>query len=392
MTPRCEILCHGPIGGWSGLQAQDVIQQLRAAPAGAEVVVRINSEGGDALEGISICNALRSHTGRKVVTVDGLAGSAASMILCAGDEVVFPENALLMLHNVWSVQIGDADAMRDQAAALDAITAAYVATYQRKTGKTEAEIRELMARSNWDTGTWLTATEAKAAGFCDRIGPPVQLASASLPSAVRERLGRTPQAAALVATLPRPAAPPPSPTREVQMDDLQQLVSELTGKTGAEAQAALRATFAAANSTAPLLAQVKALTGETDPAKQQAALAALPGKITAAEETARAALIGQARARNVPPTAMLGWEHLPLAALADVVGKAAPAATFAPVAVGAPGQVASDNPANPAAAQAQLSAYEQQLIRATPGMSVEKYLAQKTAVMAGANLGAGRVG
>lgn len=74
--------------------------------------------------------------------------------------------------------------------------------------------------------------------------------------------------------------------------------------------------------TAPLLAQVAAMTGKTDPGEQQAALAQLQGRLAQAEAGEREAWIAVARARNVPPSAMLGWEHLPVANLKEVAQKA----------------------------------------------------------------------
>lgn len=230
---RVDLLCYGPIGGWFGLTAQDVALALRQAPEAREIVVRIHSEGGDALDGLAICSALRSHAGRKVVCVEGLAASAASVILAAGDEVVMSEGALVMLHNPWAVAMGDGEALRQQADVLDALGRAYAAEYSRKTGKSPDEMRALMAKNNWQVGAWLTAPEAQAFGLVDRIGPPVQMQARAVPA----RAGAHPALAAFAAAAAAPFTRSSAMTKKEALDklraaaadnaDLQQAVAEL---------------------------------------------------------------------------------------------------------------------------------------------------------------------
>lgn len=202
MPKRLDLLAYGPVGSWFGVSAQDMAQQLAAAPDAEEVVVRVHSEGGDALDGLAMSNALRAHAGRVVCYVDGLAASSASMLCMGADEIVMAENSMMMLHNPWGLAMGDGGELREQADALDAIGRAYVAGYARKSGRPEDEIKALMERYSWRTGVWMTAADAVREKLADRIGPPVQAqaratalraaAVAKAPSALKTILAGTP--------------------------------------------------------------------------------------------------------------------------------------------------------------------------------------------------------
>jgi ATP-dependent Clp protease protease subunit len=90
----------------------------------------------------------------------------------AGDEVVMPENAMLMLHDPSGLVMGTATDMRGMAEALDRMKAGMVAAYCDKSGRDDAEIEALMAAE-----TWLSAQEAVALGLADRVEEPVRMAA-----------------------------------------------------------------------------------------------------------------------------------------------------------------------------------------------------------------------
>ena len=123
-------------------------------------------------DGVAIYNALKRHDGRVTVLVDGIAASIASMIAMAGDEVVMPANAMLMLHDPSGVVMGTASDMRSMADALDKMKAGMVGAYRDKSDRDDAEIEALMQAE-----TWLTAEEAIDLGLADRIEEPVRMAA-----------------------------------------------------------------------------------------------------------------------------------------------------------------------------------------------------------------------
>ena len=121
----------------------------------------------------------------------------------AGDEVVMPENAFLMIHDPSGFVMGTADDMRAMAEALDKIKGSLVAGYAAKSGGAEDDIAALMAKE-----TWLDAAEAVELGFADRLAEPVRIAA-------RFDVGRFRNAppALVEAVEPRPAAADDAPSR-----------------------------------------------------------------------------------------------------------------------------------------------------------------------------------
>lgn len=159
-----QIHLYGAIGGyWGGIDAQELVPAIRDLDVDT-LNVFINSPGGDVYDGIAIRNALRQHSARIVVTIDGLAASAASFIACAGDEVVMGENAEIMIHEAWSIALGNAEDMRTAAADLDRISDNIASMYAAKAGGDADAWRALMKAE-----TWYSADEAVAAGLADRL-------------------------------------------------------------------------------------------------------------------------------------------------------------------------------------------------------------------------------
>ncbi|EME8273771.1 Clp protease ClpP [Enterococcus faecium] len=140
----------------------------------SQINLHINSPGGSVFEGIAIGNMLRQHKARVVAHVDALAASIASVIVASCDEVVMPENSMLMIHNPWTFSMGNAKELRKQADDLDKIAESSVVTYLAKAGEklTEEKIKQIM-----DEETWLSAKEAFDYGLCDIVESSNQIAA-----------------------------------------------------------------------------------------------------------------------------------------------------------------------------------------------------------------------
>ena len=149
---------------------------------GQHIHLRINSPGGSVIEGTAIYNSLRRHQGGLTVHIDALAASMASVIAMAGAPVYIADNALLMIHNPWTVSMGDSDQLRREADLLDKLKSTLVNAYKRKSGMEEEEIRAMM-----DAETWLDAVEAVALGFADAIEEGVAAAASVTPDQLRAR-------------------------------------------------------------------------------------------------------------------------------------------------------------------------------------------------------------
>ena len=149
---------------------------------GQHLHLRINSPGGSVVEGTAIYNALRRHKGGLTVHIDALAASMASVIAMAGAPVYIADNALLMIHNPWTVSMGDSDQLRREAALLDKLKDSLRNAYVRKTGMEADRIAQMM-----DEETWLDAVEAVALGFADAIEEGVAAAATATPESLRAR-------------------------------------------------------------------------------------------------------------------------------------------------------------------------------------------------------------
>lgn len=139
----------------------------------SQINLHINSPGGSVFEGIAIGNMLRQHKARVVAHVDALAASIASVIVASCDEVIMPENSMLMIHNPWTISMGNAKELRKQADDLDKIAESSVVTYLAKAGEklTEEKIKQIM-----DEETWMSAQEAYNYGLCDVVESANQVA------------------------------------------------------------------------------------------------------------------------------------------------------------------------------------------------------------------------
>lgn len=276
---QLEILAYGVIGAPSGVYPQEMAAQLRASPPGADVTVRFHSDGGDAMDGIALANIFRAH-GRVIAYIDGIAASAASMAVMGAREVVMAENAVMMLHNPWTIAAGDGDALREHADMIDVLGRAYVAGYVRKSGRSEEEIRAVLARYDWRAGTYLTAEDAVREKLADRIGPPMQ-AQARADARRAEVIAARPALARMFAGLaPAPAAaPPPAPPTTSR--------SERMSKTRKEWAADLKAA-ASDEARAAVLAAMEQDDAD-DKSDQAQALQARLNQAQAARELAEAA-------------------------------------------------------------------------------------------------------
>jgi ATP-dependent Clp protease protease subunit len=160
-TGAAEIELYDEIGYW-GVTAKDFRDQLKGVTG--DIVLRINSPGGDVFDGIAIYNELLAHKGRVRVEVTGLAASAASVVAMAGDEIAVAENGFMMIHNAWVLAIGNRHDLTEAAGVLAKIDGALARTYANQSGMGVRTIGQMM-----DAETWLTGAEAKEKGFATEI-------------------------------------------------------------------------------------------------------------------------------------------------------------------------------------------------------------------------------
>ncbi|MBO2673669.1 ATP-dependent Clp protease proteolytic subunit [Shewanella algae] len=232
---EAELMIYDEIGGW-GITAKQFARDLKDLGKITQLIARIHSPGGDVFEGMAIYNILKNYPAHKVAHIDGLAASMASVIAMAFDEVVMPENAMMMVHKPWGGTMGDADDMRKYADLLDKVEGNLVGAYRDKTGMTDEQLHALLAEE-----TWLTGREAVEKGFADTLTEPLAMAAslqsnrmkdyANMPKALQILLA--PQAnSANPQNVPTPApvnqpAPSPAPSAQPTQEQINAAAAEL---------------------------------------------------------------------------------------------------------------------------------------------------------------------
>ncbi|EPY0550001.1 ClpP-like prohead protease/major capsid protein fusion protein [Escherichia coli] len=219
---EADIYIYDEIGFW-GVTAKQFISDLNALGDITHINLHINSPGGEVFEGIAIFNALRNHGAGITVYVDGVAASMASLIAMAGDTVIMPENAFMMIHKPWGISGGDAEKMRTYADRLDKLESVMVPVYAQKTGKTTDEIAVMLADE-----TWMSGAECLAHGFADQVTPAVRAMACiqskrteefkKMPESIRNMItqpsDRTPREATTTQAVTEPAQAPTAPDEE----------------------------------------------------------------------------------------------------------------------------------------------------------------------------------
>lgn len=150
--------------GDGGITAQDAASVL--ATISGDVTVRLNSPGGSATAGLAIHSLLASRPGTVHVVVDGLAASAASVIMMAASAgcLSVAPGGLVMIHDAFAACFGNSADLTAQAAVLDKASATIAAVYARRSGLDAGMWRDAMRAE-----TWFTAQEAVDAGLADRV-------------------------------------------------------------------------------------------------------------------------------------------------------------------------------------------------------------------------------
>lgn len=149
---------------WGDVVTAKAINDEIAQANGKPLNIHINSYGGEVFEGFAIYNNLKNYAGRKVVYVDGIAASIASVIAMAGDEVYMNKASMLMIHNASGVAVGNAEEMKKVVSALEQINEVIRDVYKNRSNLDDEQLKEFM-----DNETYFTPQEAVQYGFADGI-------------------------------------------------------------------------------------------------------------------------------------------------------------------------------------------------------------------------------
>ena len=164
---ECVIDIFDEIGMW-GVSAKDFAEQLRGVGKIKSLTLNLDSPGGDCNDGLTIYDAIKASGASVTVNVIGLAASMASVIMLAADagKIRIYENARVMIHRVTGGAHGNTDDLAAAAQLTKQFEDRIVSLYVARTGKDEAEIRDMMKAQ---LGTWFFGQEAVDAGFADSV-------------------------------------------------------------------------------------------------------------------------------------------------------------------------------------------------------------------------------
>lgn len=152
----------GDIGAswWASVNTQQIRKELAEFDDVDEITLRIDSPGGSVFAGIGLYSYLKDHKAKKKVYIDGMCGSIATVIAMAGDEIYMNNASQFMIHNPWTIAMGEAKELRHDAEVLEGLKDSIINAYMTKTKLTKAELEKAM-----DKSTYYRAEQALEAGF-----------------------------------------------------------------------------------------------------------------------------------------------------------------------------------------------------------------------------------
>lgn len=186
---KAEINIFGDIGldWWTGEgnTVESITDRLAAINAidADEVVVNINSLGGDLFQGIAIYDALKRFGDKLTVVLSGYCASAATVIAMAGKKRKMCKHDLILMHKCWGQCIGNENELEQELENQRKYNASMVQIYAETTGLSIQEIEDIMNENNGN-GRWMDFDEALAKGFitgeAEAPAPNALYASASI--------------------------------------------------------------------------------------------------------------------------------------------------------------------------------------------------------------------
>lgn len=129
-----------------------------------DIVIYLNSTGGDVFQGIEIYNYLKNHSSHITVEVTGTAASAATFIVAGADEAVMNTGTSFMIHEASSFAWGNKADLKKTLNALETIDESIISIYTEKTGQSNERLTDWMEEEKW-----FTAEETVEYGFANSV-------------------------------------------------------------------------------------------------------------------------------------------------------------------------------------------------------------------------------
>ena len=145
-----------------------------------EIEMNVYSPGGDVFTALAMHDLLVRHPAKITGRVDGIAASAATVVLMAADTVEIPENAYFMIHNPLVGVYGDYREIETMLGRMKKWTRDMANLYTARledSGKGDRASLLESVLTMMDAETYLTGAEALEIGFADRTTARMDLAA-----------------------------------------------------------------------------------------------------------------------------------------------------------------------------------------------------------------------
>lgn len=152
---------YDEISPW-GIDAKSIVKDI--ASATGPIRMKLNTPGGNVFDGIAIYSAMRASKNEISVDIEGIAASAGAIIAMGGTKINMAENAFLMIHEAWTLMVGNASDLRKEADVLEKIDEQIVNIFSKKSGKDNKEVKKALSAE-----TWFNGQEAMDWGLIDNI-------------------------------------------------------------------------------------------------------------------------------------------------------------------------------------------------------------------------------
>lgn len=169
-----ELKMYGEIGeNWWKEEGDDIIYSLadlenalKEHKDAATIDIYINSVGGSVFDGVAMYNMLKRHKAYKRVFIDGFACSIASVIAMCGNQIIMPKSSMMMIHNAWTIAMGNSQQLRKQADDLDKINETVKNAYL---SRKDIKLDEEQLKALMDNESYLSADECYEYGLCTKV-------------------------------------------------------------------------------------------------------------------------------------------------------------------------------------------------------------------------------
>lgn len=129
-----------------------------------DIVIKLNSPGGDVFQGIEMYNYLKDHPSHITVEVTGVAASAATFLVAGANKVIMNVGTTLMIHEASTFAWGNKSDIKKAYDSLLTIDESILNIYIEKTEQSAEQLTEWINQEKW-----FTADEAVKYGFADEV-------------------------------------------------------------------------------------------------------------------------------------------------------------------------------------------------------------------------------